>query len=177
MQCTRCGKFTVFGGLPVGAAMCTSCKELVDGKNPGREAADREREAADREREAADREREAMLRKRAESVLVTSTHNSDGWKVAEYLGIESVECVIGTGMFSEISSGVSDFLGMRSTAFEKKLQTAKASTFEAIKVLAARKGGNAIVGVDMDYTEFSGNRIGLIVNGTVVLVVRENPVE
>ncbi|MBL6705965.1 MAG: hypothetical protein ISQ06_07635 [Planctomycetaceae bacterium] len=48
-------------------------------------------------------------------------------------------------------------------------------TFEAIKMLAAYVGGNAIVGVDIIYTEFSGNRIGLIVNGTFVEVVRESP--
>jgi len=33
-------------------------------------------------------------------------------------------------------------------------------------------GGNAVVGVDLDYTEFSGNRIGLIANGTIVEVTR-----
>tara|TARA_R110002072_G_scaffold303108_2_gene493849 strand:- start:9675 stop:10157 length:483 start_codon:yes stop_codon:yes gene_type:complete len=115
--------------------------------------------------------REEKLRKRAESIVVTTTHNIDGWKVQKYLGIESVECVIGTGLFSEFSSGVSDFLGRRSSGFEKKLQTAKKGAFDAIKLLAAQKGGNAIVGVDIDYTEFSGNRIGLIVNGTVVQIV------
>ena len=31
-----------------------------------------------------------------------------------------------------------------------------------------KKGGDAVVGIDVDYTEFSGNRIGLIVNGTIV---------
>lgn len=149
--------------LLTATGVCPSCQQLIKGEN--------------RERQTVDSERQAMLRKRAESVLVTTTHNIDGWKVQKYLGIESVECVIGTGMFSEISSGVSDFLGMRSGGFEQKLQSAKASTFEAIKMLAAQKGGNAIVGVDMDYTEFSGNRIGLIVNGTVVQVVRDNPVE
>jgi uncharacterized protein YbjQ (UPF0145 family) len=163
MKCERCGKSLGFAAVLVSDEFCPSCQELVKREH--------------RERKAADREQEAMLRKRAESVLVTTTHNIDGWKVAEYLGIESVECVIGTGMFSEITTDVRDFLGMRSTAFEKKLQAAKASTFEAIKVLAAQKGGNAIVGVDIDYTEFSGNRIGLIVNGTVVLVVRETPAE
>ena len=161
MECTRCGKssglMSIFTtDLGATSYTCDDCQQLI-----ARE----------------DRDREVRLRELAKSVLVTTTHSIDGWKVEKYLGIESVECVIGTGMFSEISSGVSDFLGMRSTAFEKKLQTAKASTFEAIKMLAAQVGGNAIVGIDMDYTEFSGNRIGLIVNGTVVQVVRENPVE
>ena len=40
----------------------------------------------------------------------------------------------------------------------------------ALKILAAEKGANAVVGVDLDYTEFSGNRVGLILNGTLVKV-------
>jgi uncharacterized protein YbjQ (UPF0145 family) len=32
------------------------------------------------------------------------------------------------------------------------------------------KGGNAVVAVDLDYAEFSGNRIALIINGTLVRI-------
>jgi uncharacterized protein YbjQ (UPF0145 family) len=177
MQCKRCGRKST--GIPALLSVglvntdytCDSCQKDIQRKDRVREETQRNNEELLRKRA------KEVLRKRAESVMITTTHNIDGWKVQKYLGIESVECVIGTGMFSEISSDVRDFFGMRSTAFEKKLQTAKAATFEAIKMLAAQKGGNAIVGIDMDYTEFSGNRIGLIVNGTVVLVVRETPVE
>jgi hypothetical protein len=37
------------------------------------------------------------------NIILTSTHSVDGSRIAEYIGIESVEIVIGTGMFSEIS--------------------------------------------------------------------------
>jgi uncharacterized protein YbjQ (UPF0145 family) len=155
MNCRRCGKsqgiFGVFtADILADSYYCDACKQQISSEN---------------------RIRGKQLREMAASVVVTTTHHIDGWKVEKYLGIESVECVIGTGIFSEISSDVRDFLGMRSTGFEKKLQTAKKGAFDAIKVLAAQKGGNAIVGVDIDYTEFSGNRIGLIVNGTVVQIV------
>jgi len=29
-------------------------------------------------------------------------------------------------------------------------------------------GGNAVIGVDIDYTEFSGNKTGVVINGTIV---------
>jgi uncharacterized protein YbjQ (UPF0145 family) len=32
------------------------------------------------------------------------------------------------------------------------------------------KGANAVVGVDIDYTEFSGNRIGVVASGTIVCI-------
>jgi len=101
-------------------------------------------------------------------IVITTTMNVDGFKIKRYIDIESVEIVIGTGIFSEISSGISDMVGARSTAFEKKLHNAKKTAFTILKKRAYSKGGNAIIGIDIDYTEFSGNRIGLILNGTIV---------
>ena len=105
-----------------------------------------------------------------EGILITTTHNLDGYKVVKYIGIESVEIVIGTGLFSEFEGSISDFLGRRSTAFENKLADAKQAAFTLLKKRTFEKKGNAVVGIDMDFTEFSGNRIGLIVNGTIVSI-------
>ena len=64
--------------------------------------------------------------------------------------------------------------GHRNVGFEKKLQDAKQAAFKGLKYLAFQQGANAVVGIDIDYTEFSGNRIGLIVNGTLVSIVPES---
>ena len=101
-------------------------------------------------------------------IQMTTTNNFDGYKAKKYIDIASVEIVIGTGIFSEFSGEIADFFGARSTEFEKKLQRAKKLAFEKLKFIAFEKGGNAVAGIDVDYTEFSGNRIGLIVNGTVL---------
>lgn len=103
-------------------------------------------------------------------IPMTTTHNLDGHKVKRYIDVESVEIVIGTGIFSELTGEVSDFLGTRSTTFEKKLHTAKQTAFKKLKYEAFTKGEDALLGIDIDYTEFSGNRVGLIVNGTIVEV-------
>jgi uncharacterized protein YbjQ (UPF0145 family) len=102
------------------------------------------------------------------SVMITTTHSFEGYKIDGYLGIESVEIVIGTGAFSEFQGDFADFFGQRSTAFEHKMQNAKQAALHRLKYLALQKGGNAIVGIDLDYTEFTGNRIGVIANGTIV---------
>jgi uncharacterized protein YbjQ (UPF0145 family) len=99
---------------------------------------------------------------------LTTTPAVDGLPVAAYLGIESVEIVIGTGLFSELSGELSDFFGQRSKVFEAKLQQAKELAFQMLRIRAVRKGADAVIAVDMDYTEFSGNRVALIVNGTLV---------
>jgi uncharacterized protein YbjQ (UPF0145 family) len=106
------------------------------------------------------------------SIQITTTNNMDGYKINKYIDIESVEIVIGTGVFSEFGSDISDFFGARSTAFEVKMQKAKKVALERLKYIAFEKGGNAVIGIDIDYTEFSGNKIGVIANGTIVEVER-----
>lgn len=117
---------------------------------------------------------EIYINEAIRKIPITTTLNIDGYRISEYIDIESIEVVIGTGVFSEIGGGISDFFGARSSAFETKLQGAKQTAFKTLKYRALEKGGDAIVGIDIDYTEFSGNRIGLIVNGTVVKLVPEN---
>jgi len=118
----------------------------------------------------AEKQRLIELKQLSQNVIVTTTPGIDGYRVKEYLGIESVEFVIGTGVFSEVSSSIADFFGARSSAFEQKLRVAKQHATESLKFLAAEKGANAVVAVDLDYTEFSGNRIALIINGTLVRI-------
>ena len=104
-------------------------------------------------------------------IRMTTTPSIDGHLVHRYIDIESVEIVAGTGMFSEFGGDIADFFGARSTAFEQKLQRAKKTALDKLKYKAFELGGNAVIGIDLDYTEFSGNRIGLIANGTIVEVV------
>lgn len=103
-----------------------------------------------------------------DAVLVSTTHNIEGKKVLKYIGVESSEVVIGTGLWSELTTDFQDFFGSRSTEFEKKLANAKMITVKKIKLLAAQKGANAVLAMDLDYTEFSNNRIGVIASGTLV---------
>jgi uncharacterized protein YbjQ (UPF0145 family) len=99
---------------------------------------------------------------------MTTTSSLEGYRVRRYIDIESIEIVVGTGAFSEFGGDLSDFFGLRSTAFEQKLQKAKRTALDKLRYLAFERGGNAVIGIDLDYTEFSGNRIGLIANGTIV---------
>lgn len=156
-SCFRCGAAPgLFSGLRfdarLGAVICPKC-------------------APELERDLEEKAR--LIAEQAETILVTTTPGLDGYRVDEYLGIEGVEFVIGTGVFSEFTTDLQDFFGKRSTAFESKLQVARREALQALKFLAAEKGANAIVGIDLDYTEFSGNRIGLIANGTLVRVSEE----
>jgi len=108
------------------------------------------------------------------SVIATTSDGVHGHDVMKYIDIESVEVVVGTGMISEFAGDISDFFGTRSGVFEQKLQRAKRTALDKLKFIAFQKGGNAVIAVDLDYTEFSGNRVGVIVNGTIVEVVKKS---
>lgn len=102
------------------------------------------------------------------SIVATTTHSVEGAKIVRYLGIESVEVVPGTGLTSEIRTGLEDLFGRRSSDFEQMLQQGKRLALEHLLLVTFSRGANAVVGVDLDYTEFSGNRIAVIASGTLV---------
>lgn len=108
------------------------------------------------------------LMKKSKNIIISSTNNIENKRIDKYLGFNSVEIVIGTGIFSEVTSEMSDIFGMRSTIFEKKLSEAKNMAELLLKEKAINLGANAVIGVDLDYTEFTGNRVGLMLSGTFV---------
>ena len=118
------------------------------------------------------RERHEMLLEQSKKVLLTTTPTIEGCRITRYVGIDSVEFVIGTGVLTEMSGSLADFFGARSKGLESKLREAKDQSIAALKYLAAERGANAVVAVDMDYTEFSSNRVALILNGTLVVAER-----
>ncbi len=113
---------------------------------------------------------EEVLPRVVADIVATTTPGLEGRRIKRYIDVESVEVVFGTSPLTELTAGVEDFLGRNSTEFETKLQTAKRSALARLKYRALCLGGNAVVGVDLDYTEFSSNRVGVVANGTVVEV-------
>jgi uncharacterized protein YbjQ (UPF0145 family) len=155
-NCARCGAKKSFMDamtteLGADRYLCSTCQQFEN-----------------EEKRVSEAKRVKQIRQAAAKVIVTTTPKVDGTQVVAYLGIESVEFVIGTGVFSEITTSINDFFGARSSAFETKLRAAKNHAMAALKYIAAEKGANAVIGIDLDYTEFSGNRIALIINGTLV---------
>ncbi|HEX9180924.1 MAG TPA: heavy metal-binding domain-containing protein [Burkholderiales bacterium] len=84
-------------------------------------------------------------------MLVTTTHNVEGRKITQYLGIVSGEAVVGANMFRDLFAKVRDIVGGRSGAYEHVLADARQQALEEMSVAAAKLGANAVVGVDLDY--------------------------
>lgn len=103
-------------------------------------------------------------------IMITSGFNFENYAITKYLGFCSGECVLGTGFLSSLGASIADFLGSTSTLYEGKLENAKSSALEELYSKAHSLGANAIIGVDVDYTTFSSDIMGVIANGTAVKI-------
>lgn len=103
-------------------------------------------------------------------LILTSGFNFEGYKIKEYIGFYSGECVLGTGFFSSASASVADFFGSNSSLYEDKLSQAKARAISELEQTVADAGGNAIIGLNVSYTTFTSDIMGVVANGTAVIV-------
>ena len=103
-------------------------------------------------------------------MMVTSGFNFEGYKITKYLGFYSGECALGTGFLSSWDAGIADLLGSNSAIYEEKLLKAKSMAISELKKTAKEHGADAIIGLDVDYTTFSADIMGVIANGTAVKI-------
>lgn len=106
-------------------------------------------------------------------MLITSGYNFEGHKITDYLGFCSGECALGTGFLSSFGAGIADLLGTNSTMYEGKLNEARNHALNSLMSSAAALGANAIIAVDVDYTVFSADIVGVTANGTAVMIEKE----
>lgn len=105
--------------------------------------------------------------------MMTTGYDFSGYQIKEYIGIISGQVVLGTGFLSEFTASFSDFFGVQSDKFAMKLEQAKNAALDKLVKKSDIKGGNAIIGVDFDYITFHGNMIGVVANGTCVVIEKE----
>ena len=105
-------------------------------------------------------------------MLVTTTNTIEGKKITKYLGLVSGEAIIGANILKDLFAGIRDIIGGRSAAYENELRKAKQIAIEEMIEQTKSLGGNAIIGVDLDYETISTNGSMLMVaaSGTAVLV-------
>ena len=108
------------------------------------------------------------------SHMLTTGYDFCGYTIKKYVRIVSGETVLGTGFLSELGAKVTDFLGVESDNLSKKLEVAKTTALEKLIRKSIGVGGNAIIGVDFDYINFSSNMIGVVANGTSVIIEKNS---
>ena len=115
--------------------------------------------------------RNEVILQAAKAIKLSTTPEIAGYIVDETLEIVTAECVFGIGVFNDFLTGMSDFCGGRSDATQDTLRRARRACLNELKIEAVKVGANAVIGVDLDYSEFSGqgkSMLFLVASGTAV---------
>ncbi|WP_216594671.1 YbjQ family protein [Halomonas sp. PR-M31] len=111
----------------------------------------------------------------SERMIVTTSSHLEGYRVTEHLDIVSAECVFGMNVFKDMFSGFRDFFGGRNKSSQNALRDARKTCLDELRKEAESLGANAVIGIDLDYSEISGDgksMLFLVATGTAVKVVK-----
>jgi uncharacterized protein YbjQ (UPF0145 family) len=106
-------------------------------------------------------------------MIVSTTNTVEGRRIAEYKGVVTGEAILGANIFRDFFAGIRDIVGGRSGAYEKSLREARQIALSEMEDEARRIGGNAVIGVDLDYeniTAGSGSMLMVSASGTAVVI-------
>ena len=104
-------------------------------------------------------------------MILTTTPQIEGRRILEYKGLVTGETIIGANAFKDFFAGIRDIIGGRSGSYEKVLRQAKNAAVAEMQERARQLGGNAIVGIDLDYETIGANNSMLMVTASGTAVV------
>lgn len=96
----------------------------------------------------------------------------DKWDY-DVLNMVETQTTSGTGVLTDLSRGINDLLGTTSNTSNSKIEKATNRCKRALKMNALKLGGNAIMAVDIDYSEVgsgSSNMLMVCMAGTAINV-------
>lgn len=103
-------------------------------------------------------------------MIITTTPSIQGKEIREYLGVVMGEAIMGANVFKDLFASISDIIGGRAGAYEQELRKARKIAIEEMSVEARELGGNAIVGVDIDYEVIRDGMLMVAASGTAVKI-------
>jgi len=115
------------------------------------------------------KEIQEILKKNLIHIPVASIHSPINWNY-DVLGIVTGQSTTGTGVFSEFAQSFSDFFGDQSGSINRKISGGENMCLSLLRLKTLNLGGNAIIAVDIDYSEVGGGRGILMVcmTGTAI---------
>ena len=104
------------------------------------------------------------------NVIITTTPTLEGRPIEEYLGVVTGEAILGAHIGRDILAGITDIVGGRSAEYEEEVRDARKIALEEMASEAQRMGGNAVVGVDLDYEVIRQGMLMVSASGTAVRI-------
>ena len=109
----------------------------------------------------------------AKDLILTTEFAMPEYKITERLEIITAECVFGMNMFRDMFASIRDIVGGRSKASQKVLRDARRTCMTELRREALIAGADAVIGVDLDYSEISGDdksMLMVVASGTAVKI-------
>ncbi|HUV03896.1 MAG TPA: heavy metal-binding domain-containing protein [Armatimonadota bacterium] len=103
-------------------------------------------------------------------MIVTTTPSIEGKRITSYLGIVTGEAILGANIMKDLFASITDIVGGRSAAYEEELSRARQMALDEMADRAAAMGGNAVIGVDLDYEIIRQGMLMVSASGTAALV-------
>jgi uncharacterized protein YbjQ (UPF0145 family) len=103
-------------------------------------------------------------------MIQTTTPSIEGHRITNYHGIMVGEAIVGVDVVRDLFAGITDILGGRSGAYEASLQEARDTAMRELAERARAAGGNAVVGVDLDYEVVGQSMLMVSASGTAVTI-------
>ena len=103
-------------------------------------------------------------------MIITTTPNVEGHPIEAYLGVVMGEAILGAHIGRDIMASLTDIVGGRSAEYEEEVRRARTIALEEMAAEAQHLGGDAVVGVDIDYEVIRQGMLMVAVSGTAVKV-------
>jgi uncharacterized protein YbjQ (UPF0145 family) len=99
-------------------------------------------------------------------MLTSTTPHIAEREIRQTLGVVAGEAIIGANIFRDLLAGITDIIGGRSGTYERGLRQARDIAMSEMCAAAAQMGGDAVVGVDLDYETLGAENGMLMVSAT-----------
>ena len=100
----------------------------------------------------------------------STTPEIPGRKIKSGKGIVCGEAILGANVLRDIVAGITDIVGGRSGVYEAKLREGREIALEEMMNEARALGGNAIIGIDIDYETVGNSMLMVSASGTAVIL-------
>ena len=102
-------------------------------------------------------------------MIITTTPSVEGHAISAYHGVVAGEAILGANIFRDVFAQITDIVGGRAGAYERSLTAARETALREMEQQGREAGGNAVVGVDLDY-EVINNMLMVSASGTAVTI-------
>ncbi|WP_076919152.1 YbjQ family protein [Pseudoalteromonas sp. SK18] len=113
---------------------------------------------------------------RTPNEVILTTETASNLKVLKRLDVITAECAYGMNIFKDLFASISDIFGGRNKSIQNTLKDARKNVLAELQKEAFSLGANAVVGIDLDYSEISGGgkfgMLFIVASGTAVIIER-----